>query len=78
MDNSEENQGPTINLPTIGEIADKLFEQGKVSNMEAAQLKMWATAKPDKDAAPGRLAAWKKAMPVDIPELSDLWQYNKE
>jgi hypothetical protein len=61
-----------MNLPkTIDEAADMLFNDGKISNMEMAQLKMWATAKPDKDAAAAKFEAWKKACPVDIP---DVWR----
>jgi len=51
MGNPEERTEPIISLPDEGEIADELFKQGKISNMQAAQLKLWATAKPDKDAS---------------------------
>lgn len=54
---------------TIEEAADRLFDAGKLSNMEAAQLKMWAQAKPDRSANEARFEAWKKAVPVDVPEI---------
>jgi hypothetical protein len=61
-----------MNLPkTIDEAAEMLSNDGKISPVEAAQLKMWATAKPDKDAPAAKFEAWKKACPVDIP---DIWR----
>jgi hypothetical protein len=61
-----------MNLPTtIEDMVDMLANDGKVSNMEAFQLKMWAQAKPDKDAGAAKFEAWKKAQPVDVP---DLWK----
>jgi polyhydroxyalkanoate synthesis regulator phasin len=74
MDNSEEKTEPIISLPAIDDIADELFKQGKISNMQAAQIKLWATAKPDKNASRAKFEAWMKSQPVDIP---DLWQYRK-
>ena len=74
MDNPEERTEHIISLPDEGEIADELFKQGKISNMQAAQIKMWATAKPDKNASRAKFEAWMKSQPVDIP---DLWQYRK-
>jgi len=72
MDNSEERTEPVISLPAIDDIADELLKQGKISNMQAAQIKMWATAKPDNNASRAKFEAWMKSQPVDIP---DLWQY---
>jgi len=74
-DNTAEKTEPVVSLPTIDEMADELFKQGKISNMQAAQLKMWATARPDKNAGRAKFEAWKKAQPVDIP---DLWQFGKK
>jgi len=70
---SDEGTGTIdLGLPkTIDEAADLLYGQGKISNMEAAQLKMWARAKPDKSAGAAKFEAWKKAQPVDVPEI---WQ----
>jgi hypothetical protein len=51
-------------------MADKLANSGKISQMQAFQLKTWASVMPDKNASPAKWEAWKKAKPdVDIPGL---------
>ena len=67
----EERVKPVMgDFPDIGEMADKLANEGKISQMQAFQLKTWASVMPDKDASPAKFAAWKKAKPdVDIPGL---------
>jgi len=38
--------------------------------MQAAQIKMWYSVKPDKSAGLAKFEAWKKAHPaIDIPGL---------
>lgn len=69
MDNPEEKPQHVISFSDIGDIADKMFEDGKISNMEAAQLKLWATARPDGNAGRAKWESWKKSQPVDIPGL---------
>ena len=62
--------GQGLDFPDIGEMADKLANAGKISQMQAFQLKTWASVMPDKNANPAKWEAWKKAKPdVDIPGL---------
>jgi hypothetical protein len=62
--------GQGLDFPDIGEMADKLANSGKISQMQAFQLKTWASVMPDKNASPAKWEAWKKAKPdVDIPGL---------
>ena len=60
---------PALDLPDMNEVADKLFEAGKISNMQAAQLKMWYSVRPDINANRAKYEAWKKGIPVNIPGL---------
>jgi len=65
----KDSKKPTLDLPDMNEVADKLFEQGKISNMQAAQLKMWYSVRPDIDTNSAKYIAWKKSIPVDVPGL---------
>lgn len=57
-----------IEIPDIIAIADQLVKEGKISQMQAFQLKMWDSVKPDPNASPAKFESWKKAKPdVDIP-----------
>lgn len=57
-----------LDIPDINQITDQLARDGKISQMQAFQLKTWASVMPDKNANPAKWEAWKKAKPdVDIP-----------
>lgn len=57
-----------LDIPDINQITDQLAKEGKISQMQAFQLKTWASVMPDKNANPAKWEAWKKAKPdVDIP-----------
>jgi hypothetical protein len=69
----EENAKPVtgvLDLPDFAEMADKLANEGKISQMQAFQLKTWNSVRPDINASRAKFDAWLKAKPdVDIPGL---------
>jgi len=73
MNTPEEEPKPGMDKPAIhniDELVDQWANEGKVGPMQAFQLKVWYSVKPDENASPAKLEAWKKARPdVDIPDL---------
>jgi hypothetical protein len=52
--------------PNMAEMLAKLVKEGKITQMQADQLKAWETGRPDPKTDPQKFEAWLKARP-DVP-----------